>query len=300
LPNPQRSGSPLAGDESRRPGRACDAGGASAVVLARAHEIADLRPGRARVQLQGSEDLAVQVIDRGSSGGWLHARQYYMSPAKCKCIDADSLQIDLLWTMFPSHYDSRRPRDLRRRSRPPLAPSPHLPAPPNCTAIPEIGLDLPPHEEARPWTRWPGCRWRSPPATPTAASSRSSPALPRPARRHCVFLRGDMDALPVREETGLDYARRRRHHARLRPWTCTPRCWRARGHAPRGPSRRARRRRRAALSSPERRGFNGAARMIEAGALDASPAPRRRRLRAARDVGPAFGNGVFATPAGAR
>jgi amidohydrolase len=113
--------------------------------------------------------------------------------------------------------------------------------------------------------------------------------------RHCVFLRGDMDALPVREETGLDYA-------------ATDTAMHACGHdlhtamlAGAAMLLSSHRERLAGdvvlLFQPGEEGFNGAARMIEAGALDASPAPAVAAY-ALHVTSARFGNGVFATRPG--
>jgi hippurate hydrolase len=115
------------------------------------------------------------------------------------------------------------------------------------------------------------------------------------ARRHCVFLRGDMDALPVREETGLDYAAagdtmhacgHDLHTAMLAgaAMLLADRRDELAGDV-------------VLLFQPGEEGFNGAARMIEAGALDASPAPAVAAY-ALHVTSARFGNGVFATRPG--
>ena len=60
-----------------------------------------------------------------------------------------------------------------------------------------------PGPRRRCWPRWTGCRWRSPRGGRSARSPRCCAAA-RPGGT--VLLRGDMDALPVTERTGLPYA----------------------------------------------------------------------------------------------
>ena len=80
---------------------------------------------------------------------------------------------------------------------------------------PELGLDL-------PWTQEQvlaaidGLPLEV--TTGTTSLGDRGVAWRRPATRgRAVLLRGDMDALPVQERTGLDYAADRRDDARLRP-----------------------------------------------------------------------------------
>ncbi|HEX4832821.1 MAG TPA: M20 family metallopeptidase [Trebonia sp.] len=117
-----------------------------------------------------------------------------------------------------------------------------------------------------------------------------------PARqRHAVFLRGDMDALPVREETGLDY-------------TASGDAMHACGHdlhtAMLAGAARLLAARRDELAGdvvllfqPGEEGYEGAAAMIEAGALEASPAPAVAAY-ALHVTSARFGHGAFATRPG--
>ena len=100
-----------------------------------------------------------------------------------------------------------------------------------------------------------------------------------------VLLRGDMDALPVTEETGLDVRLAdRRRHARLRPRP-------AHGHAGRGgpaaggAAARACPARWCSCSSPARRATAGARHMISEGVLDAAGERPVAAYAPARDVG---------------
>ena len=159
---------------------------------------------------------------------------------------------------------------------------------------PEIGLDLP-HTRKRVLDALAGLPLEittsDTDASIVAVITGTAPA----ERRHAVFLRGDMDALPVREETGLDYA-------------ATGDAMHACGHDLHTAMLAGTARLLAAhrdelvgdvvlLFQPGEEGFNGAARMIEAGALEASPAPAVAAY-ALHVTSARFANGVFATRPG--
>jgi hippurate hydrolase len=93
-----------------------------------------------------------------------------------------------------------------------------------------------------------------------------------------VLLRGDMDALPMQEETGLPFAPRC-------PAPCTPaatiptaRCWSA-PPARSAPGARSCRERSSSCFQPGEEGYHGARFMMEDGLLDdVLPRPRPTRL----------------------
>ncbi|HEY0246914.1 MAG TPA: M20 family metallopeptidase [Gryllotalpicola sp.] len=114
-------------------------------------------------------------------------------------------------------------------------------------------------------------------------------------QRRSVILRADMDALPVRERTGLEYAAEGDamhacgHDLHTAMLVGAAKLLAANRDRLAGDA--------VLLFQPGEEGYNGAARMIAAGALDASPSPAVAAY-ALHVTSSRFGNGVFATRPG--